>query len=102
MKQNEFQTKIDSITKKIGDEASNLVLDDIGILLNDNAEMNKSLEAKDKEIESLKQRNEMLQNVNGGLLQQVTVAHIEEKPNDEKPREKYDIKKSFNKKGEFI
>lgn len=102
MTQSEFQQKIDGITKKLGDEASNLVLDDIGLLLTDNSNMNKEKEKMQKEIEDLKSRNEMLQNVNGNLLMQVTMDHIEKTPDKKEEKIPYDIKKSFNSKGEFI
>ena len=62
MKNEEFQTKMNSIQEKIGQDASNLILDDIGILLTDNQNMNTQLADKDKEIERLKKNNEMLQN----------------------------------------
>lgn len=103
MKAEDFQNKINDITNKIGDEKSNLVLDEIGVLLNDNAEMNKLLDSKEKENENLKARIDVLQNVNGNLLQQVASSNtsFEDKKEEEK-RKPYDYKSSFNKKGEFI
>lgn len=89
MKYDEFQKKIDGITEKIGDEASNLILDDIAILLTDNKNMNETIEKKDNEITNLNKRNETLQNVNGNLLQQVAMEKediIQEKK-EEKPKE---------------
>lgn len=102
MKKEEFQTKIDEITKKIGDEASNLVLDDIGMLLNDNSQMNAEIDKRDKEIENLKARNEMLQTVNGNLLQQVSVGIIEKPTIPKKEETKpFDFRTAFDEKRKF-
>ena len=69
MKEADFQEKLNSIQEKIGVDASNLILDEIGVLLTDNKAMNNTIDDKDKEIERLKKTNETLQNVNGNLLQ---------------------------------
>ena len=69
----EFQDKMNSIQEKIGQDASSLILDEIGILLTDNQNMNDTIKNKDTEIDRLKKNNEMLQNVNGNLLQQVAM-----------------------------
>lgn len=99
-----FQNKMNSIQEKIGKDASNLILDEIGELLTDNKQMNEQMENKDKEITTLKKTNETLQQVNGNLLQQVAMGE-EEKPNvkenkEEKP--KYiDYRQAFDEKGNF-
>lgn len=90
MKYDEFSKKIDEITEKIGDDASNLILDDIAVLLNDNKSMNEIIIQKDEKITNLNKRNENLQTVNGNLLQQVAM----EKDTDEK----FDEQKEENKK----
>lgn len=102
MKKEEYETKLQEITKKIGDEASNLILDDIGVLLSDNVSMNKEIETKDAEIKSLKAKTEMLQNVNGNLLQQVAVAHVEAPKKEEEKKKPLDYKTLFDKNGDFI
>ena len=88
MKYDDFQNKIDAITEKIGDDASNLILDDIAVLLNDNKQMNETIQNKDNENEKLNKRIETLQNVNGNLLQQVGMRNTD----DVKPKEEEDNK----------
>ena len=58
MKEAEFQEKLNSIQEKIGEEASNLILDEIGVLLTDNKNMNGEIQNKQNEIERLKKTNE--------------------------------------------
>jgi len=103
MKQNEFQDKLNSIQEKIGEEASNLILDEIGILLTDNQNMNNVILDKDKEIERLKKTNETLQNVNGNLLQQVAMAEdpmtITQK--EEEIKKPFDFRSAFDEYGNF-
>lgn len=71
MKKEEFDSKMTSMLDKIGTDSSNLILDDVAILLSDNENMNKEIEDRDKQIADLKKRNETLQSVNGNLLKQV-------------------------------
>ena len=67
MKSQEFQDKMNAIQEKIGEEASGLIIDEIGLLLTDNKNVNNELQEKDKEIEKLKARNESLMNVINNL-----------------------------------
>ena len=103
MKNQEFQDKMKSIQEKIGEEASNLILDDIGLLLTDNQNMNTTISDKDKEIERLKKNNEMLQNVNGNLLQQVAMGEDPDVKNTEEEDKKkvFDIRTAFDEKRKF-
>lgn len=104
MKNEDFQTKMNSIQEKIGQEASNLILDDIGLLLTDNQNMNNELVNKDKEIERLKKNNEMLQNVNGNLLQQVAMGDDtlnQNQQQDNEPKQPFDFRTAFDEKRKF-
>lgn len=103
MKNPEYQTKLNEIQEKIGQDASALIMDDIAILLTDNQNMNQSIEDKDKEIANLKKRNESLMNVNANLLQQVPMGTEEElKPNEpEKKKESFDFRSVFDEKRKF-
>ena len=100
MKEAEFQERLNSIQEKIGEEASNLILDEIGVLLTDNKNMNGEIQNKQNEIERLKKTNETLQNVNGNLLQQVSMA---EDPDVKKQKEQIqeENKKPFNFRDAF-
>lgn len=105
MKESDFQEKLNSIQEKIGAEASNLILDEIGVLLTDNKAMNNTLYDKDKEIERLKKSNETLQNVNGNLLQQVAMGedleNTRKSKEDEEPKKPYDFRSAFDAYGNF-
>lgn len=105
MKNADFQDKMNQLQEKIGEEASGLILDDVGVLLNDNLNMNKELENKDEQIASLKARNEKLLEVNGNLLQQVSMAeeprNVSKETKEEK-RKPFDFRSVFDKNGNFI
>lgn len=103
MKYDDFQNKIDAITEKIGDDASNLILDDIAVLLNDNKQMNETIINKDNENEKLNKRIETLQNVNGNLLQQVDMKNTDDiKPKEEDKKPKIvSYKEVFDEYGNF-
>lgn len=103
MKSQEFQDKMNSIQEKIGEEATSLILDDIGILLTDNQAVNKELDNKDKEIENLKARNESLMNVNANLLLQVPMADDPDTKEQEleKEKEPFDFRSAFDENGNF-
>ena len=100
MKYKEFEDKITSMQNKIGDTPSNLILDDIAVLLTDNQEMNKNLEEKDTEIKNLKASIDKLQKVNGNLLLQLPVFK-EEKKEEPKRKEHHSMRDSFDEFGNF-
>ena len=104
MKQEEFENKMNSIQEKIGQEASSLILDEIGALLTDNKQMNTQLEEKDTQITKLKQDKETLQAVNGNLLQQVAMGkdttNIENKEKEE-IKKPFDFRTAFDEYGNF-
>ena len=104
MKQEEFENKMNSIQEKIGQEASSLILDEIGALLTDNKQMNTQLNEKDNQITKLKQDKETLQAVNGNLLQQVAMGkdttNIENKEKEE-VKKPFDFRSAFDEYGNF-
>lgn len=98
-----FQNTINSIQEKLGKDSSSLILDDIGVLLTDNQNVNNELENKDKEIEKYKKLTETLQNVNANLLKQVPMGEEEynkPKENNENPKD-FDYKSVFDEKRKF-
>lgn len=110
MKKEDFESKMSNMLEKIGTDSSNLILDDVGLLLTDNEEMNKTISNKDREIEELKKKNETLTRVNGNLLQQVSVGKDttssflapdkkDEVVNRSKPT--FDMRDVFDKNGNF-
>lgn len=101
MQEKEFENVINSVKKKLGKENVSKISDDLGTLITDNANMNKEITEKDNEIETLKQDKENLINVNGNLLQQVSVRKKDTKTEEQenKPIENKDI---FDENGNFI
>lgn len=105
MKKEDFDSKMSSMLEKIGTDSSNLILDDVAILLSDNENMNKEIERKEQEIADLKKRNDTLQRVNGNLLQQVGFGEDkeEQKNKEEKKEDNYfNFRAIFDKNGNFI
>ena len=104
MEVKKFQEKMNSIQEKIGQDASNLILDDIGELLNDNKEVNEELTSKDKQIEAKNKTIETLQKVNGNLLQQVSMGKEEDikpEPTKEEKPKYINFKDAFDEKRKF-
>ena len=104
MNNSDFQVKMNQIQEKIGQDASSLILDEVGVLLSDNVSMNKTIEDKDNEIKMLKERNEKLLQVNGNLLQQVSVAEepkTQQQEQETKKKEPFDFRTCFDEYGNF-
>lgn len=91
MNKEEFDSKMTSMLEKIGNDNSELILDDVAVFLSDNQAMNEELEKRAKEIKELKNRNETLQRVNGNLLQQVGTSIKEDDENKNTAYKKKDI-----------
>lgn len=98
----DYQTKLNGLQDKIGEDAASLIMDDIAVLLQDNKTMNEDLNKKDEEIKDLKGKNEKLQMVNGNLLQQVSLGPD---PDDKKDMSSgpqiIDLRSAFDEKRKF-
>lgn len=104
MQNKEFQDKMKQIQEKIGEDASALILDEIGVLLTDNLNMNKEIETKDNELAQQKARNEKLLEVNANLLQQVPMGMETPKEREEQKKEErkpFDFRQAFDEYGNF-
>ena len=105
MKNEDFQKLTTGIQEKLGSENTALVADDLTTLISDNSNMNAELDKKDKEIEQLKSDKERLIQVNGNLLQKVSMGSQNEfnkKPENENNTPKQSLKDAFDSKGNFI
>ena len=106
MKKEDMDKLINGIQEKIGKDASGLILDDLGMLITDNTNMNKDLTNKENEINKLKDQKEKLIATNGNLLQQIAMGEEEnfftknKKEEEEKPK-KFNFKDAFDTKGHF-
>lgn len=105
MKNELLEEITNSIQSKIGEENSALIADDLGKLLTANTQTLDNIEKMNKNIESLKDRNEKLVIANGNLLQQVPMTYESKKaPKDEEPEEKkksFSFRDCFDSKGNF-
>lgn len=103
MKKEEFENKMNSIQKKLGKEKASLIADELGLLMTDNAQMNKELENKDNEISKLKTDKENLQEANINLLQQIPMGDDfrKEKEEPEEKKKEIDFRSAFDEKGNF-
>lgn len=98
-----YDNKISSILDKIGNEASDKILDDIAVLLTDNQQMNNTIETKEKEIADLKENYSKLQKVNANLLLQIPAVKDQEiRKNEQTTNPKsFSWKDCFDEKGKF-
>lgn len=105
MKNELLEEITNSIQSKIGEENSALIADDLGKLLTANTQTLDNIEKMNKNIESLKDRNEKLVIANGNLLQQVPMSYESKKaPKDEESEEKkksFSFKDCFDSRGNF-
>lgn len=108
MKKEEMLELSKKIQEKLGEESSALIMDDLGILITDNENVNNMIASRDVEIEKQKSLNESLIRTNSSLLQQVgtqgsSVLNKREKEEPEEPKRKsFSIKDCFDSKGNFI
>lgn len=96
----ELTSKIEST---LGAENFATISDTIGEILTGNSLNMKALEDRDKEIDTLKDKNEKLVSANGALLQKIPVGEMKKpvEKSEEKPKE-INLKDAFDKNGNFI
>lgn len=102
MKEEDITKISESIKEKLGEEATALIADDLGILITQNKEVQDMLEKQEKEITTLKDTNEKLVLANGNLLKQVPMAPAEEKtPENTSVKKSFNFSEMFDKHGNF-
>ena len=101
MKNEELAVITDSIKEKLGEEATALIADDLGLLMSENNRIFTSINSKDEEITKLKEDKERLVKANANLLQRVPITP--EKPaKSEEPKKSISLSSCFDSKGNFI
>lgn len=104
MKEKEFQDLIQNMQSKLGEEASGLIADDLGMLISDNKAVNDTESKYQNEIKVLKDQKEKLIATNGNLLQQISVG-VEEQSREEEPKEEprrhIDFREFIDSNGNF-
>lgn len=102
MKEEELQNITNSIKEKLGEDNTALIADDLGILFTKNTEVQNNISDMNKEISSLKDKNDKLVTANGNLLQQIPMGIKEVKKDEPKQEETYfDYHSMFDESGNF-
>lgn len=104
MKNEDLNVITDSIKEKLGDEATALIADDLGLLISENTKIFNEMNTREKEITRLKENNEKLVLANGKLLQQVPIAHDnkqKESEEDNNSKKSFSLNDVFDKNGHF-
>lgn len=101
-------TRILELTGKIeetlGKESFATISDTIGEILTGNSINMQTISDKNKEIDTLKDRNEKLVSANGALLQKVPMAKVDSETKEEKQEKpvRHNLKDAFDSKGNFL
>lgn len=95
---------IESIKSKIGDENSNLIVDDIASLITMENTHASNIQDKEKEISKLNETVDTLTKANANLLKQIPMIKDDEKEETKEIRENEHIslREQFDSKGNFI
>lgn len=103
MKEKDFQDLIQNMQTKLGEEASGLIADDLGMLISDNKATNDTAAKYQDEIKMLRDQKEKLIATNGNLLQQISFG-VEEQTKEEvkeEPRKHIDFREFIDASGNF-
>lgn len=103
MKEKDFNELINNMQAKLGEEASGLIADDLGMLISDNKAVNDTESRYQDEIKMLKDQKEKLIATNGNLLQQISFG-VEEQTKEEvkeEPRKHIDFREFIDASGNF-
>ena len=103
MKEKEFNELINNMQSKLGEEASGLIADDLGMLISDNKAVNDTESRYQDEIKMLRDQKEKLIATNGNLLQQISFG-VEEQTKEEvkeEPRKHIDFRDFIDSNGNF-
>ena len=103
MKEKDFQELINNMQTKLGEEASGLIADDLGMLISDNKATNDTAAKYQDEIKMLRDQKEKLIATNGNLLQQISFG-VEEQTKEEvkeEPRKHIDFREFIDASGNF-
>lgn len=91
------------IESTLGAENFAMISDTVGEILTGNTLNMQAIADRDKQIDTLKDRNDKLVSANGALLQKLPVGNstVKEKPEEEKPKS-ISWNDVFDKNGKFI
>ena len=101
MEYKEFDSKMSEMLSKIGEEKSNLVLDDVAYFLTDYKNREEELLKKNDEIKKLETSITNLQRINGNLLLQIPAIKENKKEDENKKYKIHSMKDAFDEFGNF-
>lgn len=104
MKSEMLKEITESIDKKLGEENSSIIADDIGKLITANTQTIETIDSLNEKIKSLEDTNKKLVSANASLLQQIpAVADYDRHQTEEAPAEKktFNFMSVFDKNGNF-
>lgn len=90
-----------SIDKKLGEDKSAIIADDIGTIMTGFETMSSEIAERDKTIEQLKEDNKKLVASNGNLLRQITVTSNDDEEEKEVTTKDFNFRDAFDEKGNF-
>lgn len=93
-----------SISKKLGDETTGLIADDMANLITLNTNHEKTINDLNSEITKLKKDKETLISANGNLLQKISVQEesvLNPKKEEEEEYIPFDFRSVYDEKGNF-
>lgn len=93
-----------SIKTKLGDDNVALIGDDLGMLITENNKSVNTINDLNKEVATLKDKNNLLTSANSRLLNQIPMEKEESKAQEEKEESKpkeFTLKDLFDSKGHF-
>lgn len=101
MKNEDLEVITSTIKETLGDDATAQIADSLGLLITENNKVQSTLQAQEKEIQSLKEKNERLVAANANLLQSVPIAKPEVKEEKQEVKKSISISDCFDSRGNF-
>lgn len=101
MKNEDLEVITSTIKETLGDDATAQIADSLGLLITENNKVQSTLQEQEKEIQSLKEKNERLVAANANLLQSVPIAKPSVKEEKEETKKSISISDCFDSRGNF-
>ena len=101
MKTEDLEVITTSIKDTLGDDATAQIADSLGLLITENTKVQNTLQAQEKEIQSLKEKNDRLITANANLLQQVPIAKPVKREEIQESKKSISLSDCFDSKGNF-
>lgn len=101
MKNEDLEVITSTIKDTLGDDATAQIADSLGLLITENTKVQNTLQAQEKEIQLLREKNDRLITANANLLQQVPIAKPVAKEEPKESKKSISLSDCFDSKGNF-